>query len=292
MVYSIVITYNGATWVDKCFKSLINSNIIDHHIIAIDNGSTDDTLEILSNNYPTVKIIETESNLGFGKANNIGMRIALEEGADYVFLLNQDAWVKNDTISKLIDFADRNPEYSILSPMHYFNEQILDSKFEKYFLTGTDNFRCIKDVKFVNAALWLVKTSDLFKFGLFNESFNHYGEDSEFCRRLIYHKRKIGILKNAVGYHERSQRTIVFNNEILKRDSNIFFLMGLIRTEYQFVFGLYNIFSFLIIGNKFINRKTGFGFVKRFNVLIMSLKTYIKNRNKHFIYNNTNVPLK
>ena len=138
MVYSIVVTYNGAKWVDKCFNSLVNSNLIDHYILAIDNGSTDNTLEIIRNNFPTVDIIETGSNMGFGKANNIGMRIAIKKGADYVFLLNQDAWVLNDTISKSIYFSNQNPQYSILSPLHYFNEQKLDLKFEKYYSLGID----------------------------------------------------------------------------------------------------------------------------------------------------------
>jgi len=107
-IYSIVITYNGEQWVDKCFKSLVNSNIVNHHMLAIDNGSTDNTLQLIRQNYPTVEIIETGQNLGFGKANNIGMRKAIGANADYVFLLNQDAWVQENTISQLVAFAEKH----------------------------------------------------------------------------------------------------------------------------------------------------------------------------------------
>ena len=142
-------------------KSLVNSNIVNHHMLAIDNGSTDNTLQLIRQNYPTVEIIETGQNLGFGKANNIGMRKAIGANADYVFLLNQDAWVQENTISQLVAFAEKHPEYSILSPMQYYNDTILDFKFAKYYKRGKLNENGIVDVGFVNAAIWLIRTSDL-----------------------------------------------------------------------------------------------------------------------------------
>lgn len=71
-VISIVITYNGEKWVDACFSSLTNAKLSNHTILAVDNGSTDRTIQILEDKFPSVKIIKNKSNLGFGKANNIG----------------------------------------------------------------------------------------------------------------------------------------------------------------------------------------------------------------------------
>ena len=86
--YVIVVTYNGSKWIDKCFGSLVNSTI-PLQIFAVDNGSSDGTPDIIRSKFPSVQVIENKENLGFGQANNIGIRQAYDAGADYVFLLNR-----------------------------------------------------------------------------------------------------------------------------------------------------------------------------------------------------------
>lgn len=77
---------------DRCIGSLRRSEYpVD--TVVIDNGSQDATVALLKERYPEVHVVCNRENLGFGKANNIGMRLALEKGYDAVFLLNQDAWI-------------------------------------------------------------------------------------------------------------------------------------------------------------------------------------------------------
>lgn len=102
--------------------------------------------------------------MGFGKGNNIGIRKAYDAGADFVFLLNQDAWIESDTIEKLIEVANQNTEYAIISPMHLNgNGSSLDHNFSYYIATElsktlfSDMFlntyeNKIYSQKFVNAA--------------------------------------------------------------------------------------------------------------------------------------------
>jgi GT2 family glycosyltransferase len=85
---------------------------------VVDNNSADDTVNFIKANYPEVTLLEQNKNLGFGKANNIGISLAMKNEADYVFLLNQDAWVQPDTIEKLVSAHQREPQFGILSPMH------------------------------------------------------------------------------------------------------------------------------------------------------------------------------
>ena len=85
---------------DKNIQSLLNSQYPVEVIVA-DNDSTDNTVAIVEQ-YPRVTLLKMTSNLGFGKANDIGIRQALENGADYIFLLNQDAWIFDDTILSLV----------------------------------------------------------------------------------------------------------------------------------------------------------------------------------------------
>lgn len=92
-VLAIIVSYNFVGWMKRCLGSLRCSELpVD--VVVIDNFSTDDTVQMIKKNYPEVRLICSNENLGFGRANNIGLRIALEENYDAAFLLNQDAWVE------------------------------------------------------------------------------------------------------------------------------------------------------------------------------------------------------
>src|SRR5690554_1881580 len=114
-IYVIVVTYNGMQWIDKCIES-IHSSSIKLKTIIFDNGSTDGTIDFIKNNFTNIELIESKKNLGFGAANNIGIKKAFEEGADYVFLLNQDAWLETNTIEELLKISNQKKDYFILSP--------------------------------------------------------------------------------------------------------------------------------------------------------------------------------
>ncbi len=204
-MYSIVVTYNGSQWVQKCFKSLVESDIANHQILAIDNGSTDNTLDLIRRNYPTVEIIETGQNLGFGQANNIGMKKALQANADYAFLLNQDAWIEKDTIKLLIETSTAHENFGILSPLQYATNGSLDEQFSKYLIKTTPLTDELIEVKFTNAAGWLITRNCLLQVGSFSNLFYHYGEDRDYCYRAKYHGFKIGVVKTTAYIHDRNQ---------------------------------------------------------------------------------------
>jgi GT2 family glycosyltransferase len=200
----VVVTYNGEIWIKKNLDSLLKSNYpID--IIVVDNASTDQSVSLLKE-YKNIQLVQNKTNLGFGKANNIGIDIALKNGADAVFLLNQDTWIFENTITNLTEKLFENPNLGIVSPMHFSaDETILDSSFNTYFnryKTEIDS-KSIRIVPFVNAAAWLVSKECFVKTGYFEPVFNHYGEDRNFCDRVHYHGFEIGIVKNAAICHDR-----------------------------------------------------------------------------------------
>ncbi|MDR2489790.1 MAG: glycosyltransferase family 2 protein [Spirochaetaceae bacterium] len=216
---AIVVTYNGMKWYEKCFTSLVESNF-PLEIIAVDNKSTDNSVEYISNNYSTVKIIQTGTNYGFAKANNIGLKRAYENNADFYFLLNQDAWIEKDTVEKLIHFSVSNPEYGVISPVHLTGDkQHFDRGFINYFhscsetLHAYENLFLKKDepacynARFVNAAAWLVTKHCLETVGGFDTIlFRHYGEDSNYCHRVLWHRLKIAIITSSTICHDREHR--------------------------------------------------------------------------------------
>lgn len=216
-IIAIVVTYNGLKWYKKCFDSL-RASIVPVETIVVDNKSGDDTVAYIKEHYPEIILVESEHNLGFGKGNNIGFEYAIEQKADFVLLLNQDAWIKPDTIEKLVDKMIESPEYGILSPIHLSGaENALDFNFSYYIFPD----RCpdlisdfvingkaedkIYPVKFVNAALWLISRKCLHNLGGFEPLFPHYGEDENYINRLEYHNYKIGIYPKTFGVHDRDR---------------------------------------------------------------------------------------
>ncbi|ELY2017045.1 glycosyltransferase family 2 protein [Flavobacterium psychrophilum] len=203
-IFVIIVTYNGSKWIEKCINSLLRS-IYPINILVVDNCSTDDSVELLKQ-FSEIHLIQSKENLGFGKANNIGIDYALNNKADYVFLLNQDTWVFDDTISNLVVMAQNNPSFGIVSPMHFSgDEKTLDKGFVTYYNRNIEENagKNIAIVPFVNAAAWLVSSACLQKVGGFESLFGHYGEDRNYCDRVLYHQFQIVIAKNAKICHDR-----------------------------------------------------------------------------------------
>ena len=211
-VLTIVATFNAGPYITDCLNSLIGSTF-ETDVIIIDNGSTDGTTDTIHSKFPELDFIVSKTNLGFGKANNIGLRKALKENYDFAFLLNQDAWIQADTLGELITFHTSNPEYGILSPLHLNGAgDAVDPKFSSnlhlrnpMYLDDLLFERVQKayDVKFVNAALWLIPLKTLQDVGGFNEFYFMYGEDGDLCERVRHHGMKIGVVPKARGHHAR-----------------------------------------------------------------------------------------
>ncbi len=170
----------------------------------MDNHSTDNSVSIIAS-FPEVQLINSNENLGFGKANNLGIQEALKQQADYVFLLNQDTWVFPDTIEELVSVAEINSSFGIVSPLHFSNDDtVLDENFKTYWNRKTSEIsKTIDEVPFVNAAAWLIPKAVIEKVGYFEPLFSHYGEDRNYVNRLVYHHYKIVIAKNVKICHDR-----------------------------------------------------------------------------------------
>lgn len=218
MLFAIVVTYKGHLWYERCFSSL-RASTIPISVVIVDNASNDGTINYIRNSYPEFHIIESPENLGFGKANNLGIRYALDQGCDYVFLLNQDAWIESDTMEKLVSIHQAHPEYGILSPIHLNAEK---NAIEQSLVTYLDDWkttdralfndmyfhreRAVYETKYVNAAAWLLPRKTLEIVGGFDPIFTHYGEDDNYLHRVLFHKMKIGVCPKALVVHDTVRR--------------------------------------------------------------------------------------
>lgn len=210
-VFVIIVTYKGHQWYERCFTSLRNSSY-PVQTIVIDNASNDGTVEYIKNNFPEIHLIESKENIGFGRANNLGIKYALDNACDYVFLLNQDTWIEPDSILKLLELAQKYPEYGVYSPMHVSADK--KSLYIEIEDGSTDHansllsdcyFQTLQDIytfKYVNAAAWLIKRSTLEVVGGFDPIFFVYGEDDNYLQRMDFHGIKLGLVPKVQIIHD------------------------------------------------------------------------------------------
>lgn len=212
-VFVIIVTYKGKQWYDRCFNSLLASSV-SVNIVVVDNASEDGSVEYIKERFPIINVIESKENLGFGRANNIGMRYAFDHECDYVFLLNQDAWVEVDTIETLVKCHKKNPSFGVISPVHMtgdgksMNFLLNDGNHNRDFLSDLycGTIKDLYTISYVNAAAWLMPRMTLEKIGGFCPIIFHYGEDDDYLNRLRYHHIKIGLCPSTKIFHDTRNR--------------------------------------------------------------------------------------
>src|SRR3990172_1401868 len=114
LVYIVVVNWNGWEHTVRCLDSLRLLDHPTHRVIVVDNGSTDGSLERIRAFDPDIELIESTKNLGFAGGSNIGIRLALERGADYLWVLNNDIVVEPDTLSALVSVARSRPGIGVI----------------------------------------------------------------------------------------------------------------------------------------------------------------------------------
>jgi GT2 family glycosyltransferase len=106
LVCILILNWNGWNDTIECVESCRKLSYPDFRIIIVDNGSVDGSETILRERFPDIELIQTGANIGFAGGNNVGIRYALEKGADYVWLLNNDTIVDAEALSALVQVAE------------------------------------------------------------------------------------------------------------------------------------------------------------------------------------------
>ncbi len=239
-IFFVIVTFNSENYIRKCLDSikLYEPNT---SIVVVDNVSIDRTIEILST-YDNLQILRNKKNIGFGKANNLGIKLAIDNGADYIYLLNHDAFLCQSITSSLIDDFNNFDSYGVLTPLQInINERELETNFERFLyyqgvlstflgdMLFKGSVEGIYEVNFFQAASWFIKVDVLKKVGLFNPIFFHYGEDNEFLNRLHYHGFKSGINPNIKIVHEGNPLNMSYKRNYKKYHRNRIFNTWLIE---------------------------------------------------------------
>jgi hypothetical protein len=218
-VFIIILNWNGLEDTLECLGSVLKLAYPNFEVIVVDNGSMDNSVEVIRSTYPQVTLIENKENLGYTGGNNIAMRYAMDHGADYMWLLNNDTIVEPDTLSKIVDTAESDPKIGLVSPVIYYYGEPDKIQFCGSYV-DYDNFsirhaESIESWREMNTrqivSLWgtalLVKSNAVKKIGYLNEKYFAYHEDGEYSIRAFKAGYRNIVQQEARVYHKDSRST-------------------------------------------------------------------------------------
>jgi GT2 family glycosyltransferase len=206
--FVVVPTYNGARFIAAALRSVLGQVKTPSDIVVVDNHSSDDTPTIVCREFPLVRLEKLPNNIGFGQAANIGLQIAVEAGAEFAFLLNQDVVVEEDALSILVAEIAASPGLGLLSALQLtYDGRRVDPTFRRYageqfwddLLLGTP--RSCYRVPYMPTAAVLIRRQALADIKGFDSLFFMYGEDDDLCRRLAEAGWSVGFARNARVRH-------------------------------------------------------------------------------------------
>lgn len=210
-LYVVIVTYNGAPWIRGALASLRSSKTPCTPVV-VDNASTDDTADIVAADFPEAILLRQAVNQGFGIGNNVGISLALAHHAAYIFLLNQDAFVTPETFDKLVGFMEHHPEYAIATPLHcspdlssvdpISQRAYLQPYASKYLSDAClGQVKSHYDIRGINAAAWLLRSSVFEIVGGFDPIFFMYGEDDDLISRFAHHGQRFALVPDSRIVH-------------------------------------------------------------------------------------------
>ncbi len=227
----IIVNYNVKEFLQNLVHSLQKALIgISHEIIVVDNASNDGSVEFIKNKFPQITLITNKTNLGFSKANNIGLKHAKGK---FILLINPDTIVREDTVSKMIDFMNSHPEVGlagckILNPdgslqlacrrsfpgpwtsfckVTGLSTLFPKSKlFARYNLTYLDE-NLTYEVDAISGSFMMMKKEVYDKVGGFDEQFFMYGEDLDLCYRIQKSGYKVYYFSETQIIHYKGEST-------------------------------------------------------------------------------------
>jgi GT2 family glycosyltransferase len=219
-VHVVILNWNGARDTLACLDSLSRQTDADLRLIVVDNGSTDDSVAAIkfwSNRHPSMaaELIEAGANLGFAAGTNLGIRSALEAGAQLVFILNNDTLLAPDAIARLTEFLEEHPEYAGVTPqIRYAGRPViwncggdLTWSGSRKYVYGEQPVDAVpktgwRRITFITGCAALFRASTFKLHGLYTERFFFGEEDYELSKRLQRLHQPLACCFDAVIEHK------------------------------------------------------------------------------------------
>lgn len=211
LVSVVIVNWNGLKLLTDCLKTLAKISYPNIELIVVDNGSTDGSVAFVKKQYPKAKIVQCKTNLGFAKANNLGVDKATGE---YILFLNNDTKVPKNFLEPLVEALDTNPAWGLVQPKIVLpNGQKIDSvgsyltdsgflyHFGYYKSPEDKLFKKQRPIYSAKGACMLARHDLLKKIGVFDESFFAYFEETDLCHKVWLSGYQVWYVPGSLIYH-------------------------------------------------------------------------------------------
>lgn len=238
-LFTIILNFNGEKDTIECLNSLKKADTrgIEHYVVVVNNASSGGIHDIRK--FKWAKIIENRENLGFTGGNNTGIKYALQEGADFVMILNNDTTLDRKAILYLIKAAEEHKDAGILSPKIYFAPgfEFHKERYKKgergkvlWYAGGRidwDNvlgsnrgvdevdigrYNKIEETDFATGACMLIRREVLEQIGFFNDRYFVYLEDADFSQRVKEGGWKVLYVPDSHLWHKVARSSAIGSN--------------------------------------------------------------------------------
>lgn len=226
-VYVLVLNWNNWKDTNECLESLKRLEYAEWKVIVLDNGSTDGSVKWIRGRFPEVEIMELGENLGFAKGNNAGIRAALNRGAEFVWVLNNDTTVDPKALRAMVEKAETDPNIGAVGSAIYSMQdrqriQVWGGGYVNFLLGRSRHFTTpVRDeeLHFITGASLLIRRQTLEDLGLLDEGFFMYWEDADYCLRLRRSGRRLAVAEKSRVWH-REQGSIGKKSALLDTHFN------------------------------------------------------------------------
>jgi GT2 family glycosyltransferase len=214
-VFIIILHWNRLHDILECLTSVFELDYHNYEVVVVDNASQENSAHVILGKFPTVHFIRNTENLGFAGGNNVGMQYAMDHGAGYIWLLNNDAIATADSLRNMIELAQSRKEIGLVSPIiYYLNDADKPQWAGNYvdwrtlsIIGPEDNSNVEREFQGGNhVCLWgtalLVKSSVVDRIGYLNERYFAYWEDMEYSLRSLTNGFVNRVCTSARIYHK------------------------------------------------------------------------------------------
>lgn len=222
-VIALVLNWNNLPDTLECVDSVLRSDYSNLAVRVVDNGSGEDPSAVLLKRYPDVGVLRNPRNLGYGGGNNVGLRRAIDEGAVYVLLLNNDLVVAPDCVRRLVAAAEADSRIGMATPKVFYYDRPDDVYWEGGIVDwksgdvphdsrGLPVEEGIVKSEWLNGCSLLVRVATIREVGLLDERYFLYFEDAEWSVRAARRGWTNAVVLQARAWHKVHRSTGGFAN--------------------------------------------------------------------------------
>ncbi len=239
----IIVSWQVKDLLEKCLTSIYeNQDKLTLEIFVIDNASNDGSVEMVKANFPEVNLITNINNLGFAAANNQGVKKA---HGKYILVLNPDTRILEDTLSKMVDFMEKNYKVGITGCKHLNQDLTIQHSVRRlptilpilliltklakivpglpvlrHYLAAEFDYKITQPAEQVAGSFFLIRRETIEEVGLFDERFFLWFEEVDYCKRAKEAGWQIWYEANAEIIHYGGQS---FTQKLTFKKQQLFF---------------------------------------------------------------------